>query len=83
MVANPKKVGKDKKSTIGWITKGMRSCVVASADPDHAAWNTEQSKITNVSGVAKAPDLDKDTEFILTCTTNADQKKEARVKVEI
>ena len=45
LVANPKQVKKGKDTTIGWVTKGMKSCVISTTDPDLASWSAEQAII--------------------------------------
>jgi len=79
LVANPKQVKKGKETTIGWVTKGMKSCVISTADPDLASWSAEQANNTTVSGSVKTPALSKDVEFIVKCKTQGDQDKESKI----
>lgn len=85
LVANPKKIDtKDSKSdttTLGWVTKGMKSCVISSPDDD--AFTEKNKNKKNTSGSLKTGVLTKDTEFVLTCVTLADQEKETTVEVDV
>lgn len=87
MVANPKQVTADASTTIGWVTKGMKECVVQAVDvPEGSAletFNTENAGNTSVAGVAVTPGLSEDTTFTLSCKTKTDQLKTATVTVKV
>ncbi len=83
MVSNPTRIENDKDTTIGWVTKGMKSCTVGSEDPDLVEWDEDQEGNTNVSGSVKTPSLDEDTEFILTCTTQGGNSKDSKITVDV
>ena len=82
IVASPQEVESGKYTTLGWVTRGMKSCTVQSQG-NHAPWNTEQAKNTSASGTVKSPDLTQETIFELTCKTLDDKEKKATVRVGI
>jgi len=87
IVANPKQVASNASTTIGWVTKGMKECVIQADNvSDNAAldsFNTDNASNTAVSGVATTPGLVADTTFTLSCKTQAGQNKNAAVTVKV
>ena len=67
LVANPRIVQSGASSTIGWITSGMRSCVVSS--PDMPAFTAENADNTSVNGMATTSPLTSGVRIRLNCTT--------------
>jgi hypothetical protein len=81
LVANPKDIEEDEKTTIGWVTGAMESCVVSS--PDLPEFTEANKNNTSTSGSAKTPELEDDTRFVLTCTTKAGGTKTAETAVQV
>lgn len=81
LVANPKNIERREKTTIGWVTGAMESCVVSS--PDLTEFTEANKNNTSTSGSAKTPPLEKNTKFVLTCTTKAGGTKTAETTVEV
>lgn len=87
MVANPKEVRAQASTTIGWVSRGMKTCVISSPDAPQGSllekFNDDNRTILNVSGIAVTPPLTTDTDFLLSCVTKADQQKSSRVRVKV
>ncbi|MBI4093473.1 hypothetical protein HY417_00765 [Candidatus Kaiserbacteria bacterium] len=67
LVANPKQIPSGRTSAIGWVTSGMRSCVISSTNLQSF---TEQHKYsTNVNGAVVTPPLTQSSDFVLKCET--------------
>ncbi|OGG58566.1 hypothetical protein A2765_02470 [Candidatus Kaiserbacteria bacterium RIFCSPHIGHO2_01_FULL_56_24] len=81
LIANPKNVKAGGEANIGWITSGMDSCVISS--PTLAGFTAENANNTDVSGVAKTPQLSQDAAFLLSCTTKAGGTKTASTTVQV
>jgi hypothetical protein len=81
LVANPKDVESGEASAIGWITSGMRSCVISS--PDRADFTERNAANTSVSGTVTTPPITQDTRFLLTCETHGGGAREAGVSVGV
>jgi hypothetical protein len=85
LVATPEKIAKTetedlkRKSTIGWVTSGMQSCVISNTD--FADWTTAQAGNTSISGAAVSPIITADTTFKLTCQTLGGATASSTVKV--
>jgi hypothetical protein len=85
LVATPEKIAKTetedlkRKSTIGWVTSGMQSCVISNTD--FADWTTAQAGNTSISGAAVSPIITTDTTFKLTCQTLGGAIASSTVKV--
>lgn len=85
LVATPEKIAKTetedlkRKSTIGWVTSGMQSCVISNAD--FIDWTSQQAGNTSVSGAAVSPIITADTIFKLTCQTLGGTTASSTVKV--
>lgn len=67
LVANPKSVASNETSIIGWITTGMKSCVVSS--PSDSDFTTRNSSNTSVSGTAETSPITATRDFVLNCQT--------------
>ncbi|MBI2613141.1 hypothetical protein HYW59_05065 [Candidatus Kaiserbacteria bacterium] len=67
--AVPESVTSGETVNIGWITEGMKSCIIGS--PDLPAWTEENKSYTNEDGTVKTPALTATTRFELKCTTKA------------
>jgi hypothetical protein len=80
-VANPSDVSPGDDSTIGWVTKGMSSCVISS--PDLPGFTEDNQNKMNVNGTAKTPELSDDATFVLTCETRGGNKKYATTTVSV
>lgn len=78
-VANPDKVVRGSKATIGWISKGMRdgsACTIkSSAHPDFSE--------TGKTAVVTTPPIEYLTEFTIRCATRGGSTMEARIVVDV
>lgn len=81
LVATPKIVPKGDKSNIGWITSGMKSCIISS--PTLADFTAQNATNTSVSGAVTSPALTADTVFQLMCTTVGSSTRVASTTVLI
>lgn len=81
LVANPQSVPSGQTATIGWVTAGMKSCVISS--PQDTSFTQQNASNTNVNGAAQSDALSSSTEFDLTCTTLGGQTKTASTVVTI
>lgn len=81
LVANPKVVHSGEASTIGWITSGMKSCVVSS--PDLADFTSANALNTSVNGMATTSPLTQPAEIDLHCTTVAGGTRDASTTVGV
>lgn len=81
LVANPKAVTAGEGTSIGWITSGMKSCVVSSPDlPDFTAKNASN---TSVNGMATTSALTAPALIQLSCTTLGGATKSATTTVSV
>ncbi len=87
MIANPRQIATSATSTLGWVTRGMKTCIISSPDaPTGSAlerFNQDNAEIKNASGVAITPRLTADTTFKLSCVTKADQPKSSTITVKV
>lgn len=81
LVATPKIVASGKTATIGWITSGMKTCVVSS--PTLADFTAQNATNTSVSGAATTPALTADADFLLHCATVGGAFRDATTTVQI
>ncbi|HVU75288.1 MAG TPA: hypothetical protein VHD38_00390 [Candidatus Paceibacterota bacterium] len=81
LVANPKVIPVNASSTIGWLTTGMQSCVVSS--PDVPEFTAQNALNTSVNGMAITPALTQTSTFLLHCTTQGGQTKDATTTVQV
>jgi hypothetical protein len=81
LVANPKDIDEDERTTIGWVTGAMERCVISS--PDLSEFTEDNKNNTAPSGSVKTPPLEEDTKFVLTCTTKAGGTKTAETTVVV
>ncbi len=81
LIGNTTTVASGDSATIGWITSGMRSCVVSSPDlPDFTAAN---AGFTTTSGVATTSSIAGATHFLLHCETLGGQSSEASTTINL
>lgn len=80
-VVNPEKVKSGNAATLGWVSTGMRSCVVSS--PDLSVFTADNALKTNVNGVATTPALTSATRFLLHCMTQGGSTRDATSTVSI
>ena len=81
LVANPEAVQSGKTSALGWVTSGMKSCVISSPDlPDFTSQNASN---TSVNGTATTPPLTSAANFVLKCVTLGGGTREASTKVKV
>lgn len=85
LIANPKNVKDDQQTAIGWVTSGMKSCVISSDDlPQFTSANANK---TNVNGTVQTPPLDAvngsttSYDFLLHCITVGGNTKDAALSV--
>ena len=81
LVANPKFVRAGERATLGWITTGMRTCVISS--PQFPAFTAEHSERTAVFGTATTPVLRARANFILSCMSAGGVSRAATTTVDI
>lgn len=81
LAANPAEVDEDEASTLGWVTSGMKSCVISS--PDLEDFTNQNAHIENVNGTVTTPELDEDTDFVLKCTTVGGGTREATIRIKV
>jgi hypothetical protein len=81
LVANPKKVKAGESATVGWVTAGMRSCVVSS--PDSAAFTDANKNNTSINGVAQTPAINSPMTIRITCETLGGATKAAETRIEV
>ena len=80
LVANPKFVRAGERATLGWITTGMRTCVISS--PQFPAFTAEHSERTAVFGTATTPVLRARANFILSCMSAGGVSRAATTTIE-
>ncbi|MCR4325399.1 MAG: hypothetical protein NUV59_01160, partial [Patescibacteria group bacterium] len=80
-IANPKTVPSGMTTILGWITTGMKSCVVSS--PDSEEFTLLNVANTSPNGTSESLAIESQTTFVLSCTTNANQIKEASVVIGV
>lgn len=66
-LANPPSVPSGETTSIGWVTTGMRSCLVSS--PTDINFTAANANDLSPQGVAQTDPITTNTEFDLTCTT--------------
>jgi hypothetical protein len=81
LVADPQSVQSGNTASIGWITAGMQSCVISSAQDSN--FTTQNASITNVNGVAQTDPITASTQYTLTCQTLGGQTKTATTMVTL
>ena len=69
LIADPERVTPGQAANIGWVTEGMKTCVISS--PDLPEFTEENKSYTNVNGGVKTLTLTSATEFVLSCATLA------------
>lgn len=85
LIANPKNVKDDKQTAIGWVTSGMKTCVISSDDLPQ--FTSENANKTNVNGTVQSPPLDAvngtatSYDFLLHCVTVGGNTKDAALSV--
>ncbi len=81
LVANPRTVPANGVSLLGWITTGMKSCVVSSAD--QADFTARNFSNTSPNGTATTSPISSQATFLLHCETLAGGTKDATTTVAI
>ncbi len=81
MVATPQRVARGESAHIGWVTSGMRSCVVSS--PDSTAFTTQNSSNTSTSGTAETPGITTAMNVVLRCETVGGNFRTASTTVSV
>jgi hypothetical protein len=79
--AAPETVASGKQALIGWVTTGMKSCVVSS--PDQADFTARNASLKNTSGVATSSPITQTTDFYLNCITVSGASREEKVTVHV
>ena len=81
LIANPQSVASGEAASVGWVTTGMKSCIVSSPDlPDFTAKNAAN---TSVNGMASTGPITSDATIDLKCTTAAGSTKTATTKITV
>jgi hypothetical protein len=81
MVTNPQKVKSGDTVTIGWITAGMKSCVISS--PDQYDFTQRNANSTNPNGTAVTSAITGPTVFNLDCITQGQDTRQASTTVTL
>lgn len=81
LVANPRTIASGKTSLLGWITTGMKSCVMSS--PNDAAFTSQNSSNTSVNGTAQTLPATSTQQYILNCQTFSGGTKSASTTVTV
>lgn len=79
--ANPSTATSSIRSSLGWVTTGMRSCIVSS--PDLPQFTSDNASITSPSGAVMTPLLSSTTRFTLQCSTIGGSSRSAQTSVVI
>ncbi len=80
-VANPAAIVAGDKSTLGWVTSGMSSCVVSS--PDLPSFTASNASNTAVNGTVITPALATSTTFAIQCATLGGNTRSATALVTV
>ena len=81
IVTNPSTVPSGSAATIGWVTTGMKSCVISSPNlPEFTAANVSN---TSANGVATTPPLTTTANFLLHCQTLGGGIKDATTSLSV
>ena len=81
LVANPKNVERGNAATLGWVTSGMKSCVISS--PELAPFTSENAARTNLNGTVPTPALSSTASFVLHCLTQGGGVRGATTTVSV
>ena len=81
LIANPASVESGKTSALGWVTSGMKSCVISS--PDLSDFTSQNANNTSVNGTAITPPLSSTSVFVLNCNTAGGSTRQASTTVKI
>ena len=81
LVSNPQSVVSGEAASIGWVTTGMKSCIVSSPDlPDFTSKNAAN---TSVNGMASTGPITSDSTIDLKCETAAGSTKTATTVIRL
>ncbi len=81
LIANPRTVAANGISLLGWITRGMQSCVISS--PDQADFTARNSSNTSPNGVATTSPIPSQASFLLHCVTIGGGTKDATTTIMV
>jgi len=81
LVANPEAVKRNGISRIGWITAGMKSCVISS--PDHNEFTADNAGNTSINGTVNTPPLRRSADFVLKCETLGGSTRQQKITVNV
>jgi hypothetical protein len=81
LVTNPKSVKGGDTSLLGWVTSGMKSCVISS--PDQADFTQRNAANTSVNGAATTSPIVIDSHFQLDCITLGGGSKQATTTITL
>ena len=81
LIANPASVESGKTSALGWVTSGMKSCVISS--PDLSDFTSQNTNNTSVNGTAVTPPLSSTAVFVLNCNTAGGSTRQASTTVKV
>jgi hypothetical protein len=81
LVANPSQIQSGKTSAIGWVTSGMKSCIISS--PDSSSFTSQNAGNTSVNGTAVTPALSSTSRFVLDCQTLGGGTRQASTTVKV
>ncbi len=78
---SPPAVQAGSTSVLGWVTSGMKSCVVSS--PDQADFTARNASITTPNGTAVSSPISASTRFLLQCETQAGGTRSATTTITV
>ncbi|HVM73422.1 MAG TPA: hypothetical protein VMU13_00900 [Candidatus Paceibacterota bacterium] len=81
LVANPNVVTSGSASAIGWVTSGMKSCIISS--PDSSSFTSANASNTSVNGIATTSALTAPMTVALNCTTINGGTRQATATITI
>ncbi len=81
LVARPQSVAPGEKSTVGWVSTGMQSCVISS--PQSSAFTAANAGQTATSGTAETPPLTASMTMVLRCETLGGNVRSASTTVVV
>jgi hypothetical protein len=81
MVVNPQKVASGENATVGWVTSGMKSCVISS--PDQNDFTQRNAGNFSVNGAATTSPITGSARFNLNCETMGGDTRSASTSVMV
>lgn len=79
--ASPTVVKTGESGLIGWVTTGMKSCVVSS--PDQSDFTGRNAGVARTSGIATTSPMTEKSDFYLDCITVTGDAREEKITVDV